>query len=169
MGIVDSSGRPSEPSKLGPRPWSSEPSKILIPSEPRANPLAHPKSLFPHLGCVGTCFQWGEGDKGQSRNPMIFVFFNLFGRKEAGNTRKMSIISTPGEPIPENCWLRPFSGYLDPPWIFDFALSMTIPWDLGLNRVAHLVHGSSRREHGHSGFLGKALQAFETRTSTVVL
>ena len=39
--------------ELGPRPHLDPDPKILIPSEPRANPLTHPISLFPHLGAGG--------------------------------------------------------------------------------------------------------------------
>ena len=119
----------------------------------------------------GSPHPWGGVSPPQPQNFRIFA---TYGRWKAGSRRKMmprglASFSTPGEPIPGNCFFRPFSGYFDPPWIFDFGLPMTIPWDLGSNRVAHLVHGSTRLQHGHSGFLGKALRAFETRTSTLVL
>ena len=73
------------------------------------------------------------------------------------------------DPFPKTFFVRPFSGYFDKPWIFDLASPMTTPWDLGSNHVAHLVDGSTRLQHGHSGFLRKARRAFETRTSTLVL
>ena len=46
---------PSSPwtPELGPRPDLDPDPKILIPSAPRAIPLTHPISLFPHLGAGG--------------------------------------------------------------------------------------------------------------------
>ena len=46
---------PSSPwsPKLGPRPRSQNPNSVGISSAPRANPLTHPMSLFPHLGAGG--------------------------------------------------------------------------------------------------------------------
>ena len=109
----------------------------------------------PKKGCPAPIGKYRQN----SGNPKILNFrrfWALYGRRKAGNDpfqmpQGLASFSTPGEPIPEHFFFRPFTEYFKAPWIFDLALPMAIPWDLGSNRIAHLVEGSTHLQDGRHG------------------